>query len=40
MCHTPNIDKQSVDSEWTCRACVFSKATKAGGAVKSGADGV
>ena len=38
MCHAPNIDAQSVDSEWTCRPCVFSKATKAGGAVKSGVD--
>ncbi|XP_028407757.1 metal-response element-binding transcription factor 2-like isoform X2 [Dendronephthya gigantea] len=35
-CHTPVIDKQSVESEWLCRFCVFSKAVKAGGALKCG----
>ena len=28
MCHTPSITEESDDSEWLCRVCVFSKATK------------
>ena len=40
MCHSPHIDQDDGDSEWFCRVCVFSKATKAGGAVKFGAHGM